>query len=133
MLTAFLSPLATTSALAEPKLTALGVALQLGLARVTVNNLPKNVGGIAQVEQSALAKLVTTSTTNRLTRVALGSVHIWASICLAARHEKSLEKTEKRGEESRGMALLRSVASLGGSLVLCLLAGVWISSGYYGQ
>lgn len=128
-----LSPLAVTSAVAEPKLLALGALLQLGLGCITVNSLPKEAVGITSVEKAAIAKLVTTSTTNRLTRLALGSVHLWAAVALASRHTKRA-KEDLSGELHGGaLGYLKSAANLGGTLVLCLAAAVWISSGYYGQ
>jgi hypothetical protein len=129
------SPLAITSALAEPELTALGFLLQLGLGRITVNKLSKGAMGVAKIEETALAKLVTTSTTNRLVRVVLGSVHVLAAISLAERRVKAWQQqASDEQDKKQGVAgILRSAANIGGTFLLCFMAGIWISSGFYGQ
>lgn len=128
------APLAVTSTLHEPKLTGLGLLLHLGLARITINALPKDALVSASVEAAAIASLVSTSSTNRLCRLALGSVHILAAVALAARHASTVQKSAKDEEKKdRKVQLLRSAMNFGGVLILCVLAGMWLSSGYYGQ
>ena len=73
-LAGLIAPLAVTTAVPQPGLFALGTALQALLAHMTFTEVAGPLNKAA--EASALSKLVTTSTGNRATRLALGAVHV---------------------------------------------------------
>ena len=105
----------------HPWLAILQAALGFYLAKITVNGqAPVPAAYDKAAEKRALDALVTTSPRNRTVRVAMGSCNLLAAVLYAARVAKS--------NKEKGEALEWSL-----TLLLCIAAGVWISSGYYGQ
>ena len=101
----FSAPLIITTLYHQPYLTTFGILLQYFLALRTYNPL-KNSSTINQsLETSAIRTLVTTSTTNRTTRLLLGTVHVLAALSLASRsqiHFNNKIFAAARGETARG-------------------------------
>lgn len=124
----FSTPLAITTLYHHPYLTAIGVALQTYLAKLTYTKLLNPHLISKQVEETAMASYVTTSGTNRLTRVLLGIVHVFAGASLAKRSQ--IDSNEE-GEKS--FNIFWQTINFCGILLLFSTAGTWISSGYYGQ
>jgi hypothetical protein len=132
----FSSPLMTTSLYHHPYLTAVGVLLQSYLAKITYTSLPKDTAlvsgaaALSSVEQMAMQSLVTTSPTNRRTRLLLGLVHLIAGTSLAWRSQHDLDKNKQPWSWS---SLAWQSCSMGGIVVLFSVAATWLSSSYYGQ
>ena len=84
----FCAPLAVTTAWYHPSVTAVGVALQYFLASITYNSLQNPTQINKLLETAAISSLVTTSSTNRITRFLLGLVHTYAAISLSFRSQK---------------------------------------------
>ena len=101
----FSAPLIITTLYHQPYLTTFGILLQYFLALRTYNPL-KNSSTINQsLETSAIRTLVTTSTTNRTTRLLLGTVHVLAALSLASRSQINFNNkifAAARGETARG-------------------------------
>lgn len=74
-------------------------------------------------------------TPNRIVRAALGSVHVYAAIALARRFKKHWDQSASEGEEGGGggLAWAWTAYEVVGLLALLHLAGIWFSSGYFGQ
>ena len=116
-----------------PWLCVLQAALGFLLGRLTVNGnapVPKSYDKAA--EKRALDALVTTSPRNRTVRVAMGSCNLLAAVLYAARAAKA-RKDKEAGEEEGSVGVGTAAAEWTLTLLLCVAAGVWISSGYYGQ
>ena len=130
--TTFSTPLMLTSVYHHPYLTAVGVLLQSYLAKITYTSLPKDTALVAlsSVEQMAMQSLVTTSPTNRRTRLLLGLVHLIAGTSLAWRSQHDLDKNKQPWSWS---SLAWQSCSMGGIVVLFSVAATWLSSSYYGQ
>ena len=152
----FSAPLILTTLYHQPYLTTCGILLQYFLALRTYNPLQNSSTINQSLETSAIRSLVTTSTTNRTTRMLLGTVHILAAISLASRSQIhfnskifAARKETARGEitttsQSPLMAHIQKelrfaarwgwqVLTMGGTLMLTTTAAIWLSSGYYGQ
>ena len=152
----FSAPLILTTLYHQPYLTKCGILLQYFLALRTYNPLQNSSTINQSLETSAIRSLVTTSTTNRTTRMLLGTVHILAAISLASRSQIhfnskifAARKETARGEitttsQSPLMAHIQKeirfvarwgwqVLTMGGTLMLTTTAAIWLSSGYYGQ
>ena len=152
----FSAPLILTTLYHQPYLTTCGILLQYFLALRTYNPLQNSSTINQSLETSAIRSLVTTSTTNRTTRMLLGTVHILAAISLASRSQIHFNSKifAARKETARGeitttsqlplMAHIQKeirfaarwgwqVLTMGGTLMLTTTAAIWLSSGYYGQ
>ena len=130
----FCAPLAVTTAWYHPSVTAVGVALQYFLASITYNSLQNPTQINKLLETAAISSLVTTSSTNRITRFLLGLVHTYAAISLSVRSQKTLNQQKK---ESTTVEKLQTgvwqMLTFGGTLALTSIAATWFSSGYYAQ
>ena len=124
MMAGLATPLLVTSTAAQPTLTAIGMALQLWLARITSNvpSSPIAAASEAKIMETAITSLVTTSTNNRLTRLGLALVHLAAAVAMG-----------RRGEEKSEATMLCRILNSLGVLALTTMAAVWMSSGWYGQ
>ena len=145
----FSAPLILTTLYHQPYLTTCGILLQYFLALRTYNPLQNSSTINQSLETSAIRSLVTTSTTNRTTRLLLGTVHILAAISLASRSQIHFNSKifAARKETARGEITTTSqsplmahaarwgwqVLTMGGTLMLTTTAAIWLSSGYYGQ
>jgi len=133
----FCAPLAVTTAWYHPSVTAVGVALQYFLASITYNSLqnPKQINKL--LETAAISSLVTTSSTNRITRFLLGLVHTYAAISLSFRSQKTFDAKNQQKKESTTVEKLQTgvwqMLTFGGTLALTSIAATWFSSGYYAQ
>merc|ERR1711865_510456 len=127
MMAGLATPLLVTSTAAQPALTAVGMALQLWLARITSNvpSSPIAAASEAKIMETAITSLVTTSTNNRLTRLGLALVHLAAAIAMGQRGEEKIDQSEA--------TMLSRIINILGVLALTTMAAVWMSSGYYGQ
>ena len=125
---ALCSPLLLTSTLSEPSLTAVGIALQVWLARITtIKPSPAITTSVEQANLSlARSSLVTTSATNRSTRAALGLLHVAAAFAMGARGQGKSDATML----SRA---IKQCMNSAGIFALCSVGTMWMSSGYYGQ
>ena len=124
----FVTPLLVTSARDEPALTAGGMALYGALAYLTTTKPATPVSATHEAMQLARAAptAVATSRANRLTRLALGGVHVWAAAALASR---DAALADVRTASAVGALALNCV----GVAALSLLAVVWAGSGFLGQ
>ena len=130
----FASPLLLTTTYHHPYLTAVGVALQSYMAKITYTTLADPSQISASLETSAIASLVTTSTVNRTTRALLGLVHVLAGVSLARRSQQDYDATKKDSTVSVvSWHTAWQTVSFAGVLVLFSAAATWISSSYYGQ
>ena len=131
----FCAPLAVTTAWYHPSVTAVGVALQYFLASITYNSLQNPTQINKLLETAAISSLVTTSSTNRITRFLLGLVHTYAAISLSFRSQKALKNQLQK--ESTTVEKLQTgvwqMLTFGGTLALTSIAATWFSSGYYAQ
>jgi len=124
-----LAPLLTTSALHLPQLTALGIAAQLYLTRITVNKPSCPVSEAAETKTlgAHMKSLVITSDANRATRGVLGAVHVVAAVAMGGRGS-SVQDTS-----GAGVFALWLLLNVVGLLALLVVGLTWFSSGYYGQ
>ena len=130
------SPLLLTSTLAQPGLTAVGFALQLYLAKITVTSPSSKLSASheAGILTHNIKSLVTTSSTNRAVRGALGMVHVLAAVAMGARGDKALSSADDAAQpQSTAVAAASFALSSFGIFALSIMATVWLSSGFYGQ
>ena len=108
------------------------VVLSSLLAKIT--KTPFNLLQNSSVENNLISGLQITTSTNRVTRILLGVVHAIATAKLALKGQKDLNKNikENDGKITFG-GLLWQTYNLFGVLLLGLVAGTWLSTGYYGQ
>ena len=128
----FIAPVTLFSAYDNPLLGVANVLLSSLLATITKTrfNLLQN----SSVENNLISGLQITTSTNRVTRILLGVVHAIATAKLALKGQKDLNKNikENDGKITFG-GLLWQTYNLFGVLLLGLVAGTWLSTGYYGQ
>ena len=114
----------------HPSLCVAAGALALYLGKLTVNGDTVTAASSfsAATESRALASLVTTSTENRIVRMSMGSMHLLGAILYTLR-------TTKQGKEgdASSSSLFGTATEWGLTVAMCLVAGVWLSSGWYGQ
>lgn len=117
------APLLITSVSSLPLLTGSGVLLSVWLLQQTITPPPPLTEINKAQEHKALNSLVITSSTNRLTRAAIGCIHVYAALAMANRWNKldAVFSWLDQGKEMMGL------------LSLCTLGAVWLSSAYYGQ
>ena len=80
-------------------------------------------------ESRALASLVTTSTQNRLVRITMGSLHLLGAVLYNMR---TANQGQGQGKDAAGSPLV-AAKEWGLTVAMCVVAGIWISSGFYGQ
>ena len=128
----FIAPVTLFSAYDNPLLGVANVVLSSLLSTITKTrfNLLQN----SSVENNLISGLQITTSTNRVTRILLGVVHAIATAKLALKGQKDLNKNikENDGKITFG-GLLWQTYNLFGVLLLGLVAGTWLSTGYYGQ
>ena len=97
-------------------------SLGLFLAYQTVTPQPAPTCGFDKdAEKRALKNLVTTSPSNRITRIAMGSCHVGGA-CLYS-----------LSSNSNSNSILDHLKQSILILLICSVAGIWLSSGYNGQ
>ena len=84
-------------------------------------------------ESRALASLVTTSTENRLVRITMGSLHLLGAVLYNMRTAKQRQGQGKDAAAAGSTLPLVAATEWGLTVAMCVVAGIWISSGYYGQ
>lgn len=128
----FIAPVTLFSAYDNPLLGVANVFLSSLLAKIT--KTPLNLLQNSSVENNLISGLQITTSTNRVTRILLGFVHAIATAKLALKGQKDLNKNikENDGKITFG-GLLWQTYNLFGVLLLGLVAGTWLSTGYYGQ
>ena len=126
----FIAPVTLFSAYDNPLLGVANVFLSSLLAKITKTKFLQN----SSVENNLISGLQITTSTNRVTRILLGVVHAIATAKLALKGQKDLNKNikENDGKITFG-GLLWQTYNLFGVLLLGLVAGTWLSTGYYGQ
>jgi len=127
----FIAPVTLFSAYDNPLLGVANVVLSSLLAKIT--KTPWQLQN-SSVENNLISGLQITTSTNRVTRILLGVVHAIATAKLALKGQKDLNKNikENDGKITFG-GLLWQTYNLFGVLLLGLVAGTWLSTGYYGQ
>ena len=128
----FIAPVTLFSAYDNPLLGVANVLLSSLLAKIS--KTPLNLLQNSSVENNLISGLQITTSTNRVTRILLGVVHAIATAKLALKGQKDLNKNikENDGKITFG-GLLWQTYNLFGVLLLGLVAGTWLSTGYYGQ
>ena len=128
----FIAPVTLFSAYDNPLLGVANVVLSSLLAKIT--KTPFGQLQNSSVENNLISGLQITTSTNRVTRILLGVVHAIATAKLALKGQKDLNKNikENDGKITFG-GLLWQTYNLFGVLLLGLVAGTWLSTGYYGQ
>jgi len=128
----FIAPVTLFSAYDNPLLGVANVVLSSLLAKIT--KTPFGQLQNSSVENNLISGLQITTSTNRVTRILLGVVHAIATAKLALKGQKDLNKSikENDGKITFG-GLLWQTYNLFGVLLLGLVAGTWLSTGYYGQ
>ena len=128
----FIAPVTLFSAYDNPLLGVANVVLSSLLAKITKTPFAQLQN--SSVENNLISGLQITTSTNRVTRILLGVVHAIATAKLALKGQKDLNKNikENDGKITFG-GLLWQTYNLFGVLLLGLVAGTWLSTGYYGQ
>ena len=128
----FIAPVTLFSAYDNPLLGVANVVLSSLLS--TITKTPFKLLQNSSVENNLISGLQITTSTNRVTRILLGVVHAIATAKLALKGQKDLNKNikENDGKITFG-GLLWQTYNLFGVLLLGLVAGTWLSTGYYGQ
>ena len=128
----FIAPVTLFCAYDNPLLGLANVVLSSLLAKIT--KTPFGQLQNSSVENNLISGLQITTSTNRVTRILLGVVHAIATAKLALKGQKDLNKNikENDGKITFG-GLLWQTYNLFGVLLLGLVAGTWLSTGYYGQ
>ena len=128
----FIAPVTLFSAYDNPLLGVANVVLSSLLAKIT--KTPFGQLQNSSAENNLISGLQITTSTNRVTRILLGVVHAIATAKLALKGQKDLNKNikENDGKITFG-GLLWQTYNLFGVLLLGLVAGTWLSTGYYGQ
>ena len=128
----FIAPVTLFSAYDNPLLGVANVVLSGLLAKIT--KTPLNLLQNSSVENNLISGLQITTSTNRVTRILLGVVHAIATAKLALKGQKDLNKNVKENDGKITFGgLLWQTYNLFGVLLLGLVAGTWLSTGYYGQ
>ena len=110
----------------QPYLVASAFGLTALLGKITMNGSnPVAKAFDTATEESSLKSLVSTSTFNRQIRVAMGFCHLLGAVLYTLRTSRNVDE----GSEESGSSVWQWLLTLG----MCLVAGVWLSTGYYGQ
>ena len=128
----FIAPVTLFSAYDNPLLGVANVVLSSLLAKIT--KTPFGQLQNSSAENNLISGLQITTSTNRVTRILLGFVHAIATAKLALKGQKDLNKNIKENDGKMTFGgLLWQTYNLFGVLLLGLVAGTWLSTGYYGQ
>jgi hypothetical protein len=122
-----LAPLVVTSVRHQPMTVAAAAVLSAALGKMTFN-----LGGVPTsfdtgLEKSALGRLVTTSSTNRITRILLGCCFVHGATTMSFRSAKACSSREEPGP------LWKVLQRWAGCAAMVFIGATWLSSGYYGQ
>jgi len=124
----------------QPALMATAAALAVFLGKMTINGSgpAPNVSSFdTALEHSAIASLVTTSTLNRVVRISMGSCHLLGAVLYNVGTSRVVLDRDAIKEASSSSMTAATVRQFTVewvlTLALCLVAGIWLSSGYYGQ
>ena len=122
----------------RPALMATASALAIFLGKMTINGSgpAPNSSFDTVLEQSAIASLVTTSTLNRVVRISMGSCHLLGAVLYNVRTSRAAIDNNATKEVSSSItaaAVWQSTVEWVLTLAMCVVAGIWLSSGYYGQ
>jgi len=130
VLAAFCAPLVVTSAVPLPQLTAVGIAANLLITRMTTARTSCPVSAAAETKTlgANIKSLVITTDANRATRGVLGAVHMAAAVAMGARGSSVQDPSS-----GAGVFALWLMLHIVGVLVLMLAAAIWLFSGWYGQ
>ena len=125
----FSAPVLIFNAYDSPLL-ASGVAIFSSiLAKIT--KTPYGIDVSADAEYKLISGLRITSSGNRSVRIVLGVLHTLATIKLALKGQKELNTKQK--DKSTVVTLLSQAYNLIGIVLLANVAGIWFSTGAYGQ
>lgn len=142
-----LTPLVVASAQTDPAVPIAGAALAAALIKQTVNSGEAPASYDKAAEISALKRVHGTSTANRCTRVALGTVYYYSAVTTYQRltgHSSVTsywpQFTESASTLLQKGAYLNSLRVFGieaakacSALTLLYIGGIWLSSGYHAQ
>ena len=110
----------------QPTLIATAVVLNAVLAKMTANGSNPVVAPVAkELQQTAMTSLVATSTMNRTVRILMGSCHLIGAVLYNVRRAKTASE--------EAPTVWQTVMEWILTLALCLVAGIFFSTGYYGQ
>jgi len=110
----------------QPTLIATAVILNAVLAKMTANGSNPVVASLdKELEQQAMTSLVATSTMNRTVRILMGSCHIIGAVLYNVRRAKTASE--------EAPTVWQTVTDWMLTLALCIVAGIFLSTGYYGQ
>jgi len=116
----------------QPVLMATAAALAVFLGKMTINGSGPASDVLsfdAALEKSAIASLVTTSTLNRVVRISMGSCHLLGAVLYNVRTSRVALDSSSMTAATVWQGTVEWVLTL----ALCVVAGLWLSSGYYGQ
>ena len=139
-----LTPLVVASAQTDPLVPVAGAALAAALIKQTVNTGEAPASYDKAAEIAALKNTHGTSTLNRCTRVALGSVYYYSAITSYQRlvsgnsywpqfTDSASALVQKGNYLSAGQVFGVEAAKAGSALLLLYIGGIWLSSGYHAQ
>ena len=129
MALAFSAPVVVFNAYDSPLLASGVVVLSSILAKIT--KTPYAIEASKDAESKLISGLRITTSGNRLIRIALGLLHTLATIKLALKGQKELNT--KQEKKSTVLTLLSQAYNLFGIVLLANVAGIWLSTGAYGQ
>ena len=128
------TPLICTLAPAEPFALAAGVILAGFLIRLTFDPrgpAPKSFD--KGIEASSYRNVILTSSSNRGTRILLGSVYLYAAFTFVMRTVPGEAQVATKALALDPTALATAAAAWLGAFVDLYIAGIWLSSGADGQ
>jgi hypothetical protein len=129
---AFIAPISVFSAWDNPKLGIGTIILSSVLAKITDTPFQSKRHDI--VEASLVSGLRITTTQNRIIRVLLGLFHAVATVQIAFRGQRELEKNRQKSKgKLTASNMFYQVFNMIGILSLSITSAIWLSTGYYGQ
>ena len=131
MALAFSPPVVVFNAYDSPLLASGVVVLSSILAKITKTPYAYAIEASKDAESKLISGLRITTSGNRLIRIALGLLHTLATIKLALKGQKELNT--KQEKKSTVLTLLSQAYNLFGIVLLANVAGIWLSTGAYGQ
>ena len=126
---AFSAPVVVFNAYDSPLL-ASGVVV-LSSIRAKITKTPYAIEASKDAESKLISGLRITTSGNRIVRIVLGLLHTLATIKLALKGQKELNT--KQEKKSTVLTLLSQAYNLFGIVLLANVAGIWLSTGAYGQ
>lgn len=132
---ATVTPLALTLNTAEPVLLGVGCVLAGCLTKLTFNpSGPTPTSYDKKVESKAIKSVVITSDTNRIVRLLLGGVYLYAGATFSLRMlSSSPERMVTRLSDFEPYAYAIFALTWLACLVDFYIGGIWLSSGWCGQ